>query len=105
MGSHHNARHDQQARQLKAIAAGNPAAICWRCGRTLDQHPPHRNGDPQTWDAGHTVDGATNPPVWPHVDRRPPPGVPYLALEASRCNRAAGAAAGNRRRGSGYDWP
>lgn len=72
-------------RQAKAItdqAKANPLTPCGRCGRTLAQHPPHRNGRPPHWQAGHIIDGLPNGP---------------LRAEVSTCNGQAGARLGNRR--------
>lgn len=81
---HHKGSHQVRARRLTRAANANPNTICWRCGRTLPQHPPHRNGRPAYWTAGHLHDGRIGGP---------------LAPEASTCNYSAGATAGNRRRG------
>jgi hypothetical protein len=60
-----------------------PASRCWRCGRTAAEHPPHSNGKPGRWQAGHVVDGSNLGP---------------LALEFSVCNAAAGGRLGAQRR-------
>lgn len=58
-----------RSRRITAAARANPDTPCWRCGRTLDQHPPHKSGANPRWHAGHvTPDGR---------DLRP---------EASTCN-------------------
>lgn len=101
---HRGARYRQGRRILQAAGRANPAAICWRCGKRLAEHPPHIDGKPQTWQAGHTIDGSTTWQVWPHVTTPPPPGD-WLALEASRCNIAAGNDARDARHRTGYSWP
>lgn len=82
-----------------AAAKANPLAVCWRDGRTLDQHPAARDGTRPTWTRGHTIDGDLNPRLWLRVTERPPPGS-WLAPEASCCNYAAGAKRTNRWRGN-----
>ncbi len=89
-GAHHRGDYHVRARRVRDQANTDPTTTCWRCGHTLAQHPPHRDGKPATWTAGHTVDGDSSAP---------------LAPEASTCNYSAGAKAGNARRGTGYDWP
>lgn len=66
---------DYRRRRKLLLATVTPDTRCRRCGKTIDQHTPHPNGRPATWDAGHTVDGNPRSP---------------LALEASTCNRSAG---------------
>lgn len=61
---------------LMLEAYGNPSTKCWRCGLTLGQHEPHKNGKAPTWTAGHVRDGDPTSP---------------LAAEASTCNFRAGA--------------
>lgn len=65
-----------QARRRLLLRHASPLSRCWRCQRLLDEHPPHRNGDPAYWTAGHVRDGDPTSP---------------LMLEASTCNYAAGA--------------
>jgi hypothetical protein len=62
--------------RLVASAYGDQSTKCWRCGLTLAQHEPHKNGKPATWTAGHVRDGDVTSP---------------LAPEASTCNYRAGA--------------
>jgi len=76
--AHRRGDYARRAAAVRAAAYADPTTICWRCRRTLAEHPA---GD--TWDAGHLRDGDASS---------------ALAAEASSCNRAAGAAAGNRRR-------
>jgi hypothetical protein len=73
--SHYRGRYHVQARKLRAQAAANPNTVCWRCGRTLQEHPRHRNGRPPYWTAGHLVDGMRDGALLPEV---------------SVCNYAAG---------------
>ena len=89
-GAHHRGDYHVRSRQVRDQANADPTTTCWRCGRTLAQHPPHKNGKPARWTAGHLIDGDPTSP---------------LAPEASTCNYSAGATTGNARRGSGYDWP
>lgn len=78
-GPHHRTpAYVHAARLLVQAATANPHTRCGRCGRTLAEHPPHRNGKPATWHAGHVNDGEIN-------------GT--LRAEASTCNIAAGNAA------------
>jgi hypothetical protein len=55
---HYAGSYQVDARNVKHAAAANPLTLCWRCHRTLDQHPPHRNGNPAYWTAGHTQHGS-----------------------------------------------
>lgn len=48
---HRTNRWKVLARRICAAAYANPETKCWRCGRTLAQHPP---GD--RWQAGHVDD-------------------------------------------------
>lgn len=86
---HRDPRFTKASRLVKAAAYRDPHAICWRCGLTLAQHPPHVDGKPQRWHGGHTIDGELGPP-WLDVRRRPPVGFAFIAPEASRCNVVAG---------------
>ena len=101
---HKDPRFVKAARLVRRAANANPRAICWRCGRTLEQHEPHRNGKRPSWQAGHTIDGVLGP-AWLKVTEPPPKQKAFLAAEASTCNLTHGAITGNRRRGTGYDWP
>lgn len=82
---HHTGSYQARAAAVRAAANANPTTTCWRCGRTLAEHPPHRNGKPARWTAGHIHDGQIDGP---------------LAPEASTCNYSAGATLGNKRRSS-----
>lgn len=82
-GAHRRGQHGQ--RHAKAVvdrANNDPTTRCWRCGKTLDEHAPHKDGTRPTWQAGHTRDGDPTCQLLP---------------EASTCNTAAGAIARNRR--------
>lgn len=82
--AHHQARsYRRRAEAIRAAANADPNVKCWRCGRTLDEHPPHADGASAVWTAGHTIDGDNASPLMP---------------EASTCNYSAGATAGNRAR-------
>ena len=87
---HHRGTYPKRSRQLVALARAMQSTTCWRCGRTLAEHEPHKNGKPAKWTAGHMVDGEVDGP---------------LAPEASTCNFSAGATAGNRKRGRGDNGP
>lgn len=71
----HDNDYPRRAKAITDAAKRNPLAVCWRCQRTLAQHPPHKTGRPPTWHAGHIHDG----------DPRSP-----LAAEASTCNQQQG---------------
>lgn len=88
--AHHSGDYQARAQAVRDQANANPDTLCWRCRRTLADHPPHTNGKPARWTAGHVIDSDPTSP---------------LAPEASTCNFSAGAATGNRRRSSGYSWP
>ena len=73
---HYQGTYHVRARHIREAANNNPLTTCWRCGRTLQQHPPHKNGKPPKWTAGHIIDSDPTSP---------------LAPEASTCNYTAGA--------------
>jgi hypothetical protein len=79
---HYSGDYAARAAALRARANADPATRCWRCGRTLAEHPPHRNGRRPTWQAGHVVDGQAGGTLLP---------------EASTCNVTAGARIGAQR--------
>lgn len=81
----HAGSYHVTSRRIREQAAADPLTQCWRCGRTLDQHPPHKTGKPARWTAGHVVDSDPTSPLLP---------------EASTCNKSAGARYGNRLRGA-----
>lgn len=97
--AHHSGpRYAKGSALVRAAANATPGAVCWRCGKTLDQHRT-RTGKPDTWQAGHTQQGSRTWQLWLDVTRVPPPGD-WLAPEARSCN----AAAANHARGSAFDW-
>jgi hypothetical protein len=72
-----------RARRKLLMESVTPLTRCGRCGKLAHEHPPHANGRPGHWQAGHTVDG----------DNRAP-----LIAEWSTCNLSAGGRLGNQRR-------
>lgn len=91
---HYAGTYQVDARNVKHAATANPLTLCWRCHRTLDQHPPHHNGNPAYWTAGHTQHGSTTAQPWTaplitraHCDQAA--HGDYLAPEASVCNYGA----------------
>lgn len=89
-GEHHRGSFDRRAKRVRDAANADADTRCWRDGLTLAEHEPHRDGTPARWTAGHVIDSDPTSPLMP---------------EASTCNFAAGGVSGQRRRGSGYDWP
>jgi hypothetical protein len=85
-GPHHRGSYARRARLVRQAAYADPTTKCWRCGRTLAEHPPHRTGTQARWTAGHVRDGDVTSP---------------LAPEVSRCNYSAGATLGNTGRSPG----
>ena len=83
--AHYRGTFHVDSRRVRDAAYADPLTLCWRCGRTLDQHPPHKTGKPATWTAGHVIDSDPTSPLLP---------------EASTCNKSAGARYGNRLRGA-----
>lgn len=88
--AHHAGDYHVRSRRLVLIAKARDAAAslgeceptrCWRCGLTLAEHAPHRDGKRPKWTAGHTRDSDPTAP---------------LAPEASTCNYSEGARHGNR---------
>jgi len=80
--SHRTGSYFRRAMKLRAAANANPNTTCWRCGRTLAEHPPHKTGKPAIWTAGHVRDGDPTSPLMP---------------EASTCNYTAGTILRNQR--------
>lgn len=74
-GLHHAGHYHRTAMRVRALAYANPQTRCWRCGRTLAEHPSHKTGKPVKWTAGHVRDGDPTSPLMP---------------EASTCNYTAG---------------
>jgi hypothetical protein len=54
---HYRGSYQTRARLVRALAAGDPDARCWRCGGL------GRADDP--WQAGHLVDGNSSSPLMP----------------------------------------
>lgn len=81
---HHHGSYQRRALAVRRAAYANPLTRCWRCGLTLAEHQPHRNGKRARWTAGHVIDGQVGGP---------------LAPEASTCNYTAGAVRGLVMRG------
>ena len=75
--AHYAGDYEVRAARCRAAANADPNTVCWRCGLFLDQHAPHSNGKPATWQAGHVRDGDPTSPLLP---------------EASTCNVRAGRA-------------
>lgn len=86
---HHSGAYRHEARLVRAQANADPMTRCWRCGKTLAQHPRHKTGRAPYWTAGHVVDSQRGG---------------RLAPEVSTCNFSAGATTGNRRRSSPNAW-
>lgn len=101
---HRDPRFRRLGAQVRAHANATPHTICWRCGRTLHEHPAHHTGRPARWTAGHTIAGQLGP-AWLHVTQRPPAGQAWLAPEASTCNIEAGNDARTLNADTGYTWP
>jgi hypothetical protein len=72
---HYRGSYHVRARHVRQAAQANLSTRCWRCGKTLAEHEPHKNGKPAAWTAGHLRDGDPMSP---------------LAPEASTCNFKAG---------------
>lgn len=72
---HYQGSYHVRARHVRQAAQANPLTQCWRCGKTLAEHGPHKNGKPAAWTAGHLRDGDP---------------TSALAPEASTCNYKAG---------------
>ena len=83
--AHYRGSYHVRSRAVRQAAYANPDTRCWRCGLTLAECRPHRNGKPARWTAGHVLDSNPNSPLLP---------------ECSPCNKSAGASYGNRLRGA-----
>lgn len=86
--AHYRGGYHVNSAKVRAQANADPLTRCWRCGRLLPEHQPHRNGKPARWTAGHLRDSDPTSPLLP---------------EASTCNLKAGATYGNRLRGARRD--
>ena len=84
----HGTNYRRLAPLVVRWARTHPDARCWRCGNTIDQCRPHRNGKPARWTAGHLKDGQPDTTLT----------LTSLAPECSPCNSSAGASFGNRGR-------
>lgn len=93
--AHRSYAYQVASKQVTTAAKATPFAVCWRCGRTLQDHPRHRNGKRAWWTAGHTIDGSETWKPWLHVTIHPPAGD-WLACEGSTCNLIAGSSLGGR---------
>lgn len=89
--AHHRGTYHVRSRAVVAAAKADPNTRCWRCGRTLAEHPPTKTGNPPKWSAGHVHDGVPDSPLLPEV---------------LSCNARAGAIIGNRspKRRKGAAW-
>ena len=85
---HRQGTYHVDSRKVRDAANTHPGTVCIRCGRTLGQHDPHKNGKPARWTAGHTVPKSTTYALWLTVTQRPPAGD-WLGPEASTCNGEA----------------
>jgi hypothetical protein len=102
---HRTPRYRKYSPLVHAYIRAHPTtAVCWVHGTHVSQCPPHKSGTPSHWVTGHTVDGSNDYEPWVHVTSTPPPGD-WLAPQCSAHNSSTGAATGNARRASGYDWP
>lgn len=81
----HRGTYHVRSRHLVKMAYADPDTKCWRCGKTLPEHEPHKTGAPPKWTAGHLVDGQVGGPLLP---------------EASTCNYSAGGILGNQKLGN-----
>lgn len=80
--AHYKGDYHQRSKRVRDAANANPLTVCQRCGRMAHEHPPHKNGKPGRWTAGHVIDGQVGGELGP---------------EWSTCNLQAGARLGNRR--------
>jgi hypothetical protein len=58
-----NAAYKARARALRDAAYADPRAVCWPCGRTLQEGPRYRNGRPSKWHADHVLAGDPRSPL------------------------------------------
>jgi hypothetical protein len=66
-GPHHRGSYHRRSLALVRMAYANPDTRCWRCGRTLTEHPPTLTGNPPRWSAGHVVKGQVDGELRPEV--------------------------------------
>ena len=81
---HHAGTYHVQSRKVRAAANANPDTRCWRCRRTLTEHPWTKTGKLPKWTAGHVEDADGNL-------------TGELAPEADVCNFTEGARKQQRR--------
>lgn len=94
-GPHHSGSFNRRSRTINAASTANRATVCWRDGRTLAAHPPHKTGTPAYWTTGHVDNldlARRNGATITMIDGRP------CAPEVSTCNYSIGASDGNRAR-------
>jgi hypothetical protein len=108
---HRNRRYVKDSAIIRQYANVTPSAVCWLHGTHVTQCPPHKDGTPSTWVAGHTIDGSTTWHAWFHVSRVPPlpphpqaPAGGWLAPQCSASNSSTGAAHGNQTRRPNSGW-
>ena len=65
---HYRGSYDADAKRVRDAANADPYTRCWRCGRTLGEHPPTRTGKPAAWTAGHVRDGEVGGELRPEAD-------------------------------------
>jgi hypothetical protein len=82
---HRKPKYVQGSAIVRRRANHDPLTVCWRCGRTRNQH----DWDAGPWQAGHTIDGSETWAIWTNTHTMPPPGD-WLAPEIRRCNIIAG---------------
>lgn len=80
---HHDGAYRRIAKVITDAAKADPRTTCRRCGLTLAQHRPHKNGRAPFWTCGHVVEGD---------------GRYGFGPEVSTCNFAAGARYTNAKR-------
>jgi hypothetical protein len=92
----HGPTHRRLAKVIRRHANADSSTRCWRCGLTLAEHEPHRNGKRPQWMAGHRRHGIVDAQLT----------LLDLAPEASTCNTSEGASWGNSQRAEAIsaDW-
>ena len=65
---HYQGSYHVRARAIRRAAQMNPEQKCWRCGRTLLEHPNTKTGKAPRWTAGHVIDGDPTSPLLPEAD-------------------------------------
>jgi hypothetical protein len=64
---HHRGSYHRRSLALVAAAYRDPTTRCWRCGRTLAEHPNTTTGNPPKWSAGHVIKGQVDGQLLPEV--------------------------------------